>query len=953
MSSFNPPSGPFDPRLAHDTAPLTATGTGIPARTHVFLNPGTQAYGQPPTRITKTASDIKPQNTDAFAQIGNAWQVAPLSFTPSQIMTSAGANGFMIFNVPTGFGMRFGTGKDMTRSGITYEPGVATQSDIFYQKEIAAGKAWNDPSFIFDYVPSNMPTIFNNANLNSNVSVQPPITTVHPVGASAASLTASQGFMCKITSGYIGQASLGYIGVIYFAGPASYNNAQTHSSTTGIYALALQTDGFARLFAQTPNMEWTAIAPDRGGGAFFRYAPNNAHSAGSVIVGVHPVFIQSAVKSSDGSPIYTATLTIRLSAGDAYGHPLNNSSTQQGASYGSQVSFYMGACMAPNLSSAPVVLEMEDGAKGRFAFYTDTFPQSTVNLLDAPFSVRCPFASSNTLVKVFVSYDQPSGTNATIEMIDVATGQLISGAPNGADGTTEFHVPNPQNTVYQVLFHLTSSSTASPKVYGYSVFTNPSIAAMELPVDITNQVNITSIDITQSDASPESNSATIQIEDPAGFFANYGYVGEAAVSIELDTRAGATTPYVQGTGVMLFKGLIQSPIFEYKAVAPIAGQDAPINQALSNLVSDYVSVSLNCVGQWTVLQQTLSANRLTASAMAEDQGNFAPDTPWLVTNFIAELFKLASYPADALDIPALDVRFIPAAGSQDAMVDPYESIGDNIQRMARDYLGCYLLYDAQSLVPNSGYGGLPAVAGMWRIMQQGDYDTFSPVASFMGTTVQTQPQSVPIPSVTVPFKPPTAPKVLNEPVPLYPLASTVPYTAAFTPAFVNIAVTSTYIMKGTYRMQTIPPDANLIRVMSQDSDGVIDTVVANFQSWNFDPDKPTAVVGRDTLARVKEVFVLAPAGTDAQGVNYLARRIYAYAATGRNRFRFKAPLLLVPAAGEPYIANNQLRTLRYYDPVMFGAIKCWVRSVHISYSKDNLLMAEYELEEALPGVLAS
>lgn len=976
MSGFgnNPPSTPpptltlppnFNPALPPDY--YYETGIASYKKTHVFVYPLNYRIPNGLTSLHFSSSSIQPDSSLGLELSGNAWSVISATAKSSNATFTTSLDGLVTMATGPDVTFAYGWAQDQTRTGIVYPSASAMQSDPYYQRLVPAGDSWSDyyPDPTLEGMLPTPDVLVNYSDTLGVTNLPTAATELTTVGVSNEQFSANNAWSTRFRVGYKPMAGTGYIAAIGFPGPIQLSKDGTTQLNTGYYMLGLRSDGTAVVLQETtgytsggdiaPGVSWRTLNATTKTGAAFKWGSTMEAAGAAIALECTPVYSSSNKQSYQGKPVAKASIAFRFSSGDALGKAVNaTDGSAVNKSSGGFINIDLGRCIDPSLNpTSPIWIDLEIGVRSRFTLYKKKYDVGIYTLQDKPFILSTPPLDTSQPIKVHTFYSQPAGTLITIDLYEAATGNVLTGVVDPTTNSTDFTILTPGVDTYYALFTFTSSSDDSPLLFGYHIDYSPTseqhYPADQLPIDITDNVSIESIDIQMGGPDPESYSASIDITDPTGYLINtLGYSGEFDISIEVDTRSqdeASQTPYVQGTGTMLFRGMVESPTYRYTGRPAIAnqtlGQPNPpssppsLADQITNLVGNSWKVTYNCVGEWATLRDTLSTNRVVFDIMSErTEDTDAPSTPWDVSDILFKLFSLAHVPNQAVDIPTFlqnsGIDDLLAAGDTDMVIEPYVSLGELIVHFIRNYYGGWLYFDPQALIPSSGQQGIPASAGMWRVMTPPNFNTVQPIGWFSQTQLPGMNDAGQMIGATQG-------------------TAWYPNNAGLPPG----ALVETYMLNNTFEISIVPPEANYIKVYSQSGGKVIAVTAQNFESYNFYPPVPTAVKGPDALARPKPAIVYAPAGTDPAGVDYYARRLYEYGCKGRLRVRFAAPLLFIPSKGDTYIADGTLRVPRYYDPVSYEGTLYWLRNMTIHYTKDSLLFATYEIEKALPDVLAT
>jgi hypothetical protein len=246
---------------------------------------------------------------------------------------------------------------------------------------------------------------------------------------------------------------------------------------------------------------------------------------------------------------------------------------------------------------------------------------------------------------------------------------------------------------------------------------------------------------------------------------------------------------------------------------------------------------------------------------------------------------------------------------------PFSAIGDYIQRILRDYLGAYLLWDA-----NATGGGL---RGMWRAR--------------LGPRVN--PGDAPLWSFTNSAPSPAAGVTISGRSESY-LARTSP------------------IHRGTFRTYVVPPEANALLVtttgdlLPNKAQTNLTQWLVNYRSYNPPGGPGLAVPGPnnpDYLGRFVPLVItdpaVAPGKTPAErqaALDLFTRRIFNIACRATKMAEWQSELVLVADASDTLL--DRKRPLRYGDFIRIDGFDFILRSCNPSFKKDTVQLASYSAE---------
>lgn len=364
--------------------------------------------------------------------------------------------------------------------------------------------------------------------------------------------------------------------------------------------------------------------------------------------------------------------------------------------------------------------------------------------------------------------------------------------------------------------------------------------------------------------------------------------------------------------VNLFRGAVISPLRTKLGIAGRKAGMSGIGDVVTHPTSEWSQYQCTAAGMWHRLQVTTLRTALSYQNFAYDSvaglGAQGQIQGWKITDAIEYLLKAAGFPSGMINIPSLSMRFKAGIGTQDSdrILEPSTSIAEMIVRLCRNYLGRFLVFDA-----NQGD------YGKWTLV--GAPSSTTPLAAFVGGPDWTEG---------------------DPPLPGHCLSS---YPAGTAPTF------------GRRESYFVAPDHNhLVALTIVDTTGTggtrVDNHLYNYLSYHVpgatvdpDPDSP------HFLGYERGLILADPslwAGSYIGGweetqktVDFVLMRLFAFTCMARERTHFKAPLLFIT---DP--ATSARRPLRFYDVVTLDGEGWYVRSCTPDYRSDRLQTAEYELE---------
>jgi hypothetical protein len=500
---------------------------------------------------------------------------------------------------------------------------------------------------------------------------------------------------------------------------------------------------------------------------------------------------------------------------------------------------------------------------------------SAGSLIDLPFRVpyRCP---PNTTLTVNLYAEVPPGTGISATVYDATTNVAVTAGVSTGLSSNWIIGPGQQN--YRLTIHFTSADgTQTPVFYGYTLHID-ALFEFNDPVTVSLEPNYADgVTVTGGGTDPAQASAHFAVED-----------------------LGRQYDFLKAHG--RYWGLLKTRYDDDPAHHSVlfAGETAPdgIDQFVHYIedVGHYSRYVVPMLGAYTRLVDQLNINRqpfYTDPSAAPDPTTLRYPG-WKLVDILRWLFRHAGVPDDAIDVDEAKLGSgrlwlgleTPA---EDAILEAGVRFGTAIQKIAREYLDAFVIYD-----PNAGaYDSAGNPRGMWRVLPQ-PFAPYTPLATFR-------------------LGPPT-----GGPEPALVHHAGTYYTGI--PA-------DTFFLRETYRIRMKPPEANYVLavglggVLSNDAGGlIVRQELANPKALNIDPANLTADPDhRDYIAGGRMVPILAvdPWIHTQPGINYYCKRVYDRSCHAKQFHSGRAPLILVTDLNDPH--QVQPRPLRAGDAVQVPA----------------------------------
>jgi hypothetical protein len=518
------------------------------------------------------------------------------------------------------------------------------------------------------------------------------------------------------------------------------------------------------------------------------------------------------------------------------------------------------------------------------------------------------FEESGTLTDLSVSQPSPSGGVVSVALISQNRGgsALDYDVLDATDDSvwTTGDTPSPMRLKFDFSAPDADGLDTS-LLWGYQLRRSASYTDMS-PGAFTTSYSDLDLQQGTAQAADESGSATII--DDADAYPRLRNRGELSVRVSTTyTPPGDTEKTVK-----LFQGYAVRP--GRKRI----GQD---DRQYSYPSAEWSEYECSFVGMWKRLtaEATTMKTAMKLADFSEDPTDSAsPKRPWKVVDVIYYLLGAAGFPASMIETPSLDIRLNPgvAASGSDLYLDAQVSVGDTINKLARTYLGMFLVF-----APNAG------TRGKWKLI--GAPTDTTPVIHFVRTPATPTGSSATfqLPMHLGGFDEATVP-ILRR-----------PHSHVVAPECNHLWACSKVDAAGN----------TAIRFENHVYNGL------SFQvpGWSLapDPDSPHYCPGGEKLLMINDQSLWAGAGGKTGGydatqrvIDYLLMRLFFYTCLARRVMTFDAPLLPIYDASE-----SAWRLPRFYDVCTVGGETGWyVRSCSPRFTKDHLQMASYQVEQIVP-----
>jgi hypothetical protein len=425
---------------------------------------------------------------------------------------------------------------------------------------------------------------------------------------------------------------------------------------------------------------------------------------------------------------------------------------------------------------------------------------------------------------------------------------------------------------------------------------------------------IQSVTITGPDIDPTHETAFLEVEDPkaelAGVLSN-----RARVHFQLTTRFDPSNPDRKS---VLVEGEITRASGQRRG-KPGYREGANGNGALRQWPSpSWRRYRCTGTGMWVRVADQFLLDRLDFSR-DPDAGTDANGHPYRykITGAIQKLLSLAAFPQDQIDVPDDPLRFDTPVSPEDLILLPSASIAGAIVHFAWDYLGRFLVWDANARKPAAVLGG------MWRLLRN---------------------PAPPYSNILAEFR--TAPAVAGR-LATHPNSYGLQWIDAG-----RVGPAVTFILHDSFNEWVVAPEFNYLvttgtGVLPGAAGGTrLTKAASNPQSYNPDPAHATATdfTNPDYLGRRVPAIYVDPLLTTEAAVEAVGTRLSGFAGRGQRWFGFTAPLVLVWDATDTLQANP--RPARINDIVRVDGRIGILRNCNPHYNKheggDLFQWADYE-----------
>lgn len=527
-----------------------------------------------------------------------------------------------------------------------------------------------------------------------------------------------------------------------------------------------------------------------------------------------------------------------------------------------------------------------------------------------------------------LSASQPNPTSGPISgqyyYQERATGggasSLIANLLDATDGTPwggTGDAPNPIRAQFE--FRVSPDFYETPVLWGYRLF-RPGVYSLMAPGPFaTNYDSQEKLSIRQGTRDLATEGADFRVDDLADAYTRLRTRGELPLRIVTSFQPPEGDPVV----LKLLRGYAISP-----HRTRIGKEDMTYGIGSGGSERAYPSpewsrYQVTSVSMWHRLKAECTTMK-TALSLRDFfiDPDDAQKRSWKVTAAISYLLQSAGFPTSMISLPDLDVRLNPGVGGEqsDLVIDQSIGIGEVVVRLARMYLGRYLIFDA-----NAG------THGKWKLV--GAPTDATPRVNFTRAAATPTGSSA---TLQLPLHPGGFP------------AGTVP-------------------ILGKVESHIVPPEANHLWVCNKvdvfsGPGGIrLENNLHNYLSYKVpgstvdpDPDSPH-YLGGERLMVIADQALWAGAGGVAGGydatqrvIDYTLLRLFRHICMARTVLTFTASLQPIYDATE-----TAWRLPRFYDVCTYNGQTGWyIRSCSPDISFDHLQKATFQIERLEPYLVS-
>lgn len=463
----------------------------------------------------------------------------------------------------------------------------------------------------------------------------------------------------------------------------------------------------------------------------------------------------------------------------------------------------------------------------------------------------------------------------------------------------------------------------------------------------TVPTTVESISISGPGSDPSHESARAQITDRVAQLDSILRL-RGGMPIKIDTQYD---PNDTSKKSVLFQGYVSRAPRKRRGVTRKPGFASPTGMANQLYPhSEWGTYDVIAFGEWTRLsKQQMPRSWDFAFDPTAPKVNGAMQ-PYKVSDAIRALFLFAGYKSTQVDIPDYPIHLIGPGGGEGLFIEAFSLIGELIVQWARDYLGGYIIFDANA--DASDPPDASTSRGVWRLKIPPRAQTTGQKYNYLAKFVEKSDGTVTgrVPSI--------APEAF-------------PDTTGSSP-FGLQTIKQTFMVHGSYMDDVVKPECNIVYVTGVGWAGdraigateaqiggkvggqnvqlqavAINWVSAKFNELQGTAGKPPSPdpTHPDYLGDIHPYYYCDPGLTTQAAVNFAARRIFDLACHAQKWAWFEAPVVLVTDAYDDKQVNP--RPLRFGDMVLVKGQPFIVNSVNIQYAGmkggDRFQHAVYEV----------
>lgn len=828
----------------------------------------------------------------------NAIAIAPVQDDASNLHektdTGAAILTLNLWQVITGMVERntFKAPTDLT--GVTVDPSVQATGDPFIVKTVAAGSSWAQSLSADQTAFGQLPAQASGTNI-----------TYDRVAVLGSPLPGDTAFLIRAVVPGSGLSTKQTIGAFYFGGPIWQDPGFAPS---GDYSIEFMGNGVMNLHMRVP---------DGSGGSSFKKIDSwqgFTRSTGAQIIHcrVWPHY------AANGTP------TIHFRTDTTSSAPSNGNllTSYYAGAVNPSVHIWTGwsipTAAMPVTGPGPIRVDHRRDIRLPFQvsvlqYAAPAYIQDDVFGVDFFPQVTAPF-------RFFWQSRTPAGTSVNGALYDANTGLELT--QTGAGTNSKTYRLNPGQYHYFARFTLNPSpdGSATPYLYSYkvvrdAVYNIASPGEWSIP-DTYPLAALRELSITGPDKDLTHETASATIEDPA---ANLAVLNtRARIRTRIETEYDPTDATKRS---ILFDGFLDRADGRKKGTRSPQGMGGagPVRAFPSE---EWKSFSCTFSGIWRRLREKLTTRRICLLADENNVDANGVTQPFKITDICRSLIYQCGFSPDQVDIPDDPRIFMGTGGGDDMVLEPLSEIGDVVASYLHDYLGWFLVWDA-----NAGANGMVRA-----IVPPPLYGPYVPLANF-----------------TMDF-PAGDGRFAHRPE-SYGSTNWVAVAGGG-----DVVIPTCFIRAKTFQTHVKPPEVNAVCVTGNGSalpnkagQYQLNQWAWNPKSYDFFVDSSGAPIHTadpnhpDYLGEFIPLVVVNFSLGEQHLINILTRRLYDQTCHAQKWFMFEAPLCLVIDGNDPL--QRAPRPLRYYDPVVLtkdGAqTLCIVRSANPIINRKDSYQAQH------------